>query len=147
MKRLLITFDTNLNADKRGLKLKDICINNKCFELNENELKPFSDLSKYIVSQAILQLKNDVVDMADKDIFFCIKHYFLFVVHRSKEAYCWYNTYLKAIYEIDVDERTEKKQKVYSTTIAKALLFFIIVLSFIVFSLLTYFYLFFDLLT
>ena len=68
MKRLLITFDTNLNADKRGLKLKDICINNKCFELNENELKPFSDLSKYIVSQAILQLKNDVVDMADKDI-------------------------------------------------------------------------------
>ena len=147
MKRLDITFDTNLNADKRGLTLKDICINNKCFELSENDLKPFSDLPKYIANQAILQLKNDVDDMVDKDIFFCIKHYFLFVVHRSEETYCWYNTYLKAIYEIDVDERTEKKQKVYSTTIAKALLFFIIVLSFIVFSLLTYFYLFFDLLT
>lgn len=147
MKRLDITFDTNLNADKRGLTLKDICINNKCFELNENDLKPFSDLHKYIANQAILQLKNDVDDMIDKDIFFCIKHYFLFIVHRNEEAYCWYNTYLKAIYEIDVNERIGRKQKVYSTIIAKVLLFFIIVVSFIILGLQIYFYLFFDLLT
>lgn len=147
MKRLLITFDTNLNADKRGLTLKDICINNKCFELSENDLKPFSDLPKYIANQAILQLKNDVDDMVDKDIFFCIKHYFLFIVHRNEETYCWYNTYLKAIYEIDINERIGRKQKIYSTIIAKVLLFFIIVVSFIILGSLTYFYLFFDLLT
>ncbi|MBB1551484.1 MAG: hypothetical protein HG447_007800 [Prevotella sp.] len=147
MKRLDITFDTNLNADKRGLTLKDICINNKCFELSENDLKPFSDLPKYIANQAILQLKNDVDDMVDKDIFFCIKHYFLFIVHRNEETYCWYNTYLKAIYEIDINERIGRKQKVYSTIIAKVLLFFIIVVSFIILGSLTYFYLFFDLLT
>lgn len=147
MKRLDITFDTNLNADKRGLTLKDICINNKCFELSENDLKPFSDLPKYIANQAILQLKNDVDDMVDKDVFFCIKHYFLFIVHRNEETYCWYNTYLKAIYEIDINERIGRKQKVYSTIIAKVLLFFIIVVSFIILGSLTYFYLFFDLLT
>ena len=147
MKRLDITFDTNLNADKRGLTLKDICINNKCFELSENDLKPFSDLPKYIANQAILQLKNDVDDMVDIDIFFCIKHYFLFIVHRNEETYCWYNTYLKAIYEIDINERIGRKQKVYSTIIAKVLLFFIIVVSFIILGSLTYFYLFFDLLT
>ena len=73
------------------------------YQLCSKEFLPLSDLSIYIISKAFSEIEK-YINFQDKCLFFCIKENYLFIIHHSEEAYCWYNTYLVAAYEMNSKE-------------------------------------------
>lgn len=103
MRNIEIGNNKILCADKRGWQLKNIEIGRHSYQLCSKEFLPLSDLSIYIISKAFSEIKK-YINFQDKCLFFCIKENYLFIIHRSEEAYCWYNTYLVAAYEMNSKE-------------------------------------------
>ena len=103
MRNIEIGNNKILCADKRGWQLKNIEIGRHSYQLCSKEFLPLSDLSIYIISKAFSEIKK-YINFQDKCLFFCIKENYLFIIHHSEEAYCWYNTYLVAAYEMNSKE-------------------------------------------
>ena len=102
MRNIEIGNNKNLCADKRGWQLKNIEIGRHSYQLCSKEFLPLSDLSIYIISKAFSEIEK-YINFQDKCLFFCIKENYLFIIHHSEEAYCWYNTYPVA-YEMNSKE-------------------------------------------
>ena len=100
MRNIEIGNHKNLSADKRGWQLKNIEIGRHSYPLCSKEFLPLSDLSVYMIPKACLEIEK-YINFQDKCLFFCIKENHLFIIHHSEEAYCWYNTYLVAAYEMN----------------------------------------------
>ena len=103
MRNIEIGNNKILCADKRGWQLKNIEIGRHSYQLCSKEFLPLSDLSIYIISKAFSEIEK-YINFQDKCLFFCIKENYLFIKHHSEEAYCWYNTYLVAAYEMNSKE-------------------------------------------
>lgn len=103
MRNIEIGNNKILCADKRGWQLKNIEIGRHSYQLCSKEFLPLSDLSIYIISKAFSEIEK-YINFQDKCLFFCIKENYLFIIHHSEEAYCWYNTYLVAAYEMNSKE-------------------------------------------
>ena len=106
MRNIEIGNTKNLSADKRGWQLKNIEIGRHSYQFYSKELLPLSDLSIYIIPKAFLEIEKHI-NFQDKTLFFCIKENHLFIIHHSEEAYCWYNTYLVAAYEMNPKDKKE----------------------------------------
>ena len=104
MRNIEIGNHKNLSADKRGWQLKNIEIGRHSYPLCSKEFLPLSDLSVYMIPKACLEIEK-YINFQDKCLFFCIKENYLFIIHHSEEAYCWYNTYLVAAYEMNPKEK------------------------------------------
>ena len=103
MRNIEIGNNKILCADKRGWQLKNIEIGRHSYQLCSKEFLPLSDISIYIISKAFSEIEK-YINFQDKCLFFCIKENYLFIIHHSEEAYCWYNTYLVAAYEMNSKE-------------------------------------------
>ena len=106
MRNIEIGNTKNLSADKRGGQLKNIEIGRHSYQFYSKELLPLSDLSIYIIPKAFLEIEKHI-NFQDKTLFFCIKGNHLFIIHHREEAYCWYNTYLVAAYEMNPKDKKE----------------------------------------
>ena len=104
MRNIEIGNHKNLSADKRGWQLKNIEIGRHSYPLCSKEFLPLSDLSVYLIPKACLEIEK-YINFQDKCLFSCIKKNYLFIIHHSEEAYCWYNTYLVAAYEMNPKEK------------------------------------------